>query len=151
MADVETTGGCRCGAVRYKAVGEPRYAMYCHCESCRKATGAAIAMYAMFDDEQIQFTEGERTMYESSPGVFRTFCGNCGTPLTWEGVWGGRTSIELHISSLDQPDTFVPDRHVFHGERLRWFDVADRLPRYRGSSVGMEPDSSGPAVENGAK
>ena len=41
--------------------------------------------------------------------------------------------------------TFVPDRHVFYGERLGWFDVADQLPRYQASSTGTEPDSYGPA------
>ncbi|MEE8164884.1 MAG: hypothetical protein V3T64_04895 [Myxococcota bacterium] len=55
--------------------------------------------------------------------------------------------IEVHISILDEPGAFAPDRHVFHGERIEWFDAADRLPRYRGSSTDTEPDSFGPDVE----
>jgi len=143
----KATGGCRCGAVRYESTGEPVYVPYCHCESCRKATGAPVVAYAMFEEGRVRFTRGERKIYNSSPGVRRTFCANCGTPLTWEGIWGGRNIIEVHISTLDDPSAFVPDRHVFHGERIRWFETADRLPRYCGSSTGMEPDSYGPDVE----
>ncbi len=146
---LKTTGGCRCGAVRYEAVGEPVYVPYCHCESCRKATGAPVVAYVMFDRERVRFTEGERKIYESSPGVRRAFCPVCGTPLTWEGVWGGRTITEFHIGTLDRPDAFTPDRHAFYGERIGWFDVADRLPRYRGTSVGTEPESFGPAASLG--
>ncbi len=147
MSDEEKiSGGCLCGAVRYEAVGEPIYVPYCHCESCRKATGAPVVMYLVLHPEQVRFTKGERKTYESSPGVHRAFCSDCGTPLTWEGIWAGRTVIELHVGTLDRPDGFVPDRHAFHGERISWFDVADRLPRHRGSSVGTEPDSFGPAV-----
>jgi hypothetical protein len=105
----------------------------------------------MFDATQVQFVAGERKVYRSTPGVRRSFCPECGTPLTWEGNWGGRTSIELHLNTFDQSDTFVPDRHVFYAERLKWFEVADRLPRYLGSSVDVEPDYFGPMVEGGPK
>ena len=141
------TGGCLCGAVRYEANGETVYNLYCHCESCRRATGAPVVAYLMYKEGQVRFIRGERKVYNSSPGVRRTFCGGCGTPLTWEGVWGGLRVIELHISTLDDPDAFVPDRHVFHGERISWFDAADQLPRYQGSSTDMEPDSFGPDVD----
>lgn len=147
--DGAITGGCHCGAIRYEAFGKPVYVLYCHCESCRKTTGAPVVMFVMFMKDQVRFTKGERRIYESSPGVHRTFCSNCGTPLTWEGVWGGKTIIEVYVSTLDHPDVFAPDRHVFHGERISWFDVADRLPRYSGSSTDAEPDSFGPAVEVG--
>jgi len=101
----------------------------------------------MYKEGQVQFIRGKRKVYDSSPGVRRTFCGDCGTPLTWEGVWGGRSVIEVFISTLDDPNAFAPDRHVFHGEKIRWFDVADQLPRYRGSSTDAEPDSFEPDVD----
>jgi hypothetical protein len=37
--------------------------------------------------------------------------------------------------------------HVFHSERLSWFDTADHLPRYRTSRFGDEPYLRRPASE----
>ena len=140
-----TTGGCLCGAVRYEAAGEPVYVPYCHCESCRRATGAVAAVYVMFERDRVRFPKGERRLYASSPGVERGFCATCGTSLTWESEWGGKTVIEIHVGSLDDAEAFPPDRHAFHGERIAWFDAADDLPRYHGTSIGTEPDGVGPA------
>ena len=143
----KATGGCHCGAVRYEVTGSPVYVPYCHCESCRKTCGAPVAMYVMFERTQVRFTKGDRKLYRSSVVVERGFCRDCGTPLTWESDWGGKTVIEVHISTLDNPESFSPDRHVFYAERLSWFDVADRLPRYSGTSVKAKPVSYRPSVE----
>ena len=145
------TGGCHCGAVRYEAVGAPVYVPYCHCETCRKTTGGPMALFVMFEKEQVRFTKGERKKYASSPGVRRAFCPNCGTSLTYEGEWGGKTIIEFLIGTLDDPEPFMPDRHAFYGERIGWFDVADKLPRFDGSSSGAQPDSYGPVAEGGRR
>ncbi|MCP4327569.1 MAG: GFA family protein [Alphaproteobacteria bacterium] len=142
------TGGCHCGAVRYEATGAPLYVPYCHCGTCRGTTGAPVVLFVMYRQEQVRFTRGERKVYRSSPEVQRTFCAECGTPLSYEGDWGGNAIIEFYVGTLDDPETFTPDRHTFYGERLGWFDVADGLPRYNGSSAGSRPDSHGPAIES---
>lgn len=142
----KVSGGCHCGAVRYEARGEPVYVPYCHCESCRKITGAPVVMFVMFEKSQVRFTRGERKKYASSPAVRRSFCPDCGTPLTYEGDWGGKTIVEVHVSTLDDPQKFQPDRHTFFAERLDRFDVADNLPRFNGSSTGARPDGYGPAT-----
>ena len=144
--DPVVTGGCHCGAVRYEARGAPLYVPYCHCRSCRRSTGAPVVAFVMFRAAQIRFTRGTRKVYASSPGVSRTFCETCGTPLSYEGDWGGRGIIEVYLGTLDDPEAIRPDRHVFFGERLGWFDVSDGLPRYDGSSTGVEPDRVGTQV-----
>ncbi len=139
------TGGCMCGAVRYEAVGEPFWVGHCHCNSCRRHTGAPVVTFVGFKEDQVTFTKGDRQIYNSSPGVGRAFCGHCGTPLTWEGVWGDHGSIvEVHISTLDDPGAFVPQSHVYHEERIAWFDVADALPRYVTSDLKETPSGNGP-------
>ena len=142
---IEIKGGCHCGKVRYEASGTPVYVPYCHCESCRRTSGAPVVMYVMFEKQGVNFTRGRRKLYESSRGVRRGFCAQCGTPLTWEGVWGGKEVVEVHVSTLDDPELVRPDRHTFYEERLSWFDVFDRLPRFNGSSTEAEPDSFGPS------
>ncbi len=149
MADTSrlTKGGCMCGAVRYEAVGEPLAVGHCHCHSCRRHTGAPVVTFVMFEPDQVTFTKADRKIYNSSPGVGRGFCDQCGTPLTWEGKAFDRLIIEFHISTTDDPDAHVPDRHWFHEERIAWFDVADGLPRYRTISAGQAPYARGPAID----
>ena len=134
----KVTGGCLCGAVRYEASGQPVYIPYCYYKSCRRATGAPVVVRVVFPRENVGFTKGERKVYQSSPGVQRAFCAQCGTPLTWEGKWGGITRIEIYISTLDDPEAFVPDRHTFLDQGIGWFRISDDLPRHRGSSTEIE-------------
>jgi len=146
MADDEkVTGGCMYGAIRYEATGQPINVAYCHCTDCRGYTGAPVVVWAAFETRKVRFTKGERKQYESSPGRNWGFCNQCGTSLTWEGESFGNTVTELHISSLDSPEKFVPDRHWYDCERIPWFDVADKLPRYHTFDYGgNEPTHHGP-------
>ena len=132
----KASGGCMCGAVRYEASGEPFSVTHCHCLSCRKHTGAPVVTLLGYTANQVKFSGDERKIYESSPGVGRAFCGNCGTPLTWEGDSSdqGGPIFEFHISTFDNPDVLVPSAHSFDSERIAWFEVADNLPRYEGFS-----------------
>ncbi len=145
------TGGCMCGAVRYEVSGEPVWVGHCHCESCRRYTGAPVVTFVGFKKDQVAFTKGERQIYNSSPGVGRAFCGQCGTPLTWEGkseVPERGMILEFHISTLDDPYAFVPTNHVFYKEIISWFDVADYLPRYHGFDFSSEVYRRGPAHDD---
>jgi hypothetical protein len=149
MSDSERklSGGCMCGAVRYEAVGEPTGVIYCHCESCRRHTGAPVSALAGFRRDSVRFTQGERKQYASSVGVGRGFCAECGTTLTWEGD-GEELGplIEIHMGTLDDPGALTPTCHVHHDERLSWFDTAGALPRYREWEVEEGPYRTDPAV-----
>lgn len=128
----KATGGCMCGAIRYEAAGAPLSTLYCHCTSCRKHTGAPTVMLVGYKLDQVTYTKGAPRVYESSPGVGRAFCDQCGTPLTWEGDGGDLGPlVEFLISTLDNPEDFPPQCHIHHGERLPWFEISDHLPRYR--------------------
>jgi hypothetical protein len=94
------TGRCRCGTVRFEADGRPNWTSYCHCESCRRATGAPVAAYAGFPVQAVRFPAGPPAEYGSAPGVRRGFCGRCGSPLSFTGDrWPGE--IHLHLGSFD--------------------------------------------------
>ena len=122
------TGGCMCGAIRYKASGAPNGSGYCHCRSCRHHTGAPVVAFVDFTPEQVQWLSGNRERYESSPGVFRAFCRDCGTSLTWEGHHSDSNWVEFHISTLDNPDEFPPNKHTHYGERISWLQLTDDFP-----------------------
>jgi hypothetical protein len=40
-------GGCLCGAVRFVATGQPKGVAWCHCESCRKHSGAPVSVFVL--------------------------------------------------------------------------------------------------------
>lgn len=127
MPDTSLTGGCLCGAVRYRAPAPPIWAAHCHCASCRKAAGAPFVTWAGFGRGAVAW-EGEPQRYASSPGVVRSFCPTCGTPLAYESE---RWPDETHIlaATLDAPDAVRPTAHLYWGEHLAWIEPGDGLRR----------------------
>lgn len=124
------TGHCLCGAVRFAASGAPLWVAHCHCESCRRATGAPMATYAGFRPADVQWGGRPRALFASSPGVQRGFCRDCGSPMSFAGdKWPGE--IHLFVASFDDPALLRPTLHVHAGEQLAWLHLADGLPRYR--------------------
>ena len=147
----KTAGGCLCGAVRYEAKGKPLLVGHCHCETCRRHTGAPMVTFVAFEGRNVRFPDRERSIYKSSPEAKRAFCNLCGTPLTWEGKFKGCDIIEFHISTTDDPNSYKPDLHWHHGEKLSWFECLDELPRYKASNAAAEPYAFGPVTESSSK
>ena len=123
-------GGCACGAIRYAIAGAPRWAAHCHCRDCRRVVGAAYVTYVGLLRSQVTWTGAAPAAYRSSPGVVRSFCGACGTPLAYEGA---RWPDEVHIlaATLDDAGAVQPQAHVYVGQKLPWVQLSDGLPRYR--------------------
>jgi len=122
-------GGCLCGAVRYRAEGEPVGTAYCHCTICRRAAGAPVVAWAMFPQDGFAYVAGKPAVYESSPGVARAFCGACGTPLVCTGdLLPGL--VDITTASLDDPAALPPALHIFESRRLPWLQLTDDLPRH---------------------
>jgi len=124
------TGGCLCGAVRYRAEGAPDWVGHCHCRSCRRNSGAAMLTFAGYTQDRITWTEGRRKIFESSPGVRRGFCGRCGTPITYEADNYG-DEVHITIGTLDAPEALTPTGHVWTEAQLPWLHIADDLPRHK--------------------
>ncbi len=123
--DARTRGGCMCGAVRYEGIGEPLWVGYCHCRSCRHHSGAAVAGMLVFKQDCVRFVAGKISIYKSSPGIERGFCGRCGTSITWKG----HGLISLHIGTLDDPNGQAPTLHWRYEERAPWCDIGLDLPQ----------------------
>ncbi|MGI9317632.1 MAG: GFA family protein, partial [bacterium] len=110
--------------------GEPSWVSHCHCLSCRRNTGCAVVTFLGYPSEKVTFTHGTLSTYHSSPGVRRGFCKVCGTPMSFEADrFPGE--IHLYISAMENPDDFLPQRHVHYAEKISWFDTDDNLPRSR--------------------
>ena len=74
--------------------------------------------------------------FRSSPPVVRTFCGKCGTPLTYQHV-DSRDTIDVTTASFDAPDGFAPKREIWVEHKISWTVLNDALPHCpRGSAEG---------------
>ena len=105
-AQVRLTGGCQCGAVRYRLEAPPTGANICHCRMCQKAGGGPLMAFAGVRLDGIVWTRGAPTVFASSAVAERGFCPNCGTPLSYRTI--GRDRISVTIGSLDRPSAARP-------------------------------------------
>ena len=122
-------GGCLCGAVRYRITGKPTNTMICHCESCRRAAAAPVVAWLTFPKSRMRWSKGKPVAFRSSPPVRRTFCGACGTPLTYTHERSPK-AIDVTTCSLDAPDAFPPTHHSWLSDDLAWVRFGDRLPTF---------------------
>lgn len=117
--DVTVTGGCQCGAVRYRAIQMLDNAHLCHCRMCQKAVGGLFAALVAAPNEALEWTRGAPAAFRSSEHVDRGFCADCGTPLYYRNLEGSRTN--LTIGSLDAPAAFPPKTQMGSEARMPWF------------------------------
>lgn len=135
-------GGCLCGRVRFEIEPPSRFLAHCHCDNCRRAHGAVFVTWLGVPAEQMRWTSGEPALvrYRTDTGATRSFCGTCGTTLTYESPrWPG----EVHVAAgcLDGAPDRAPQAHVYTGHKAEWYDIPDDgLPRLGGES-GTEPVS----------
>jgi hypothetical protein len=119
-------GGCLCGAVRFVASGQPKRIYWCHCQSCRRHTGAPVAVFVAFDCGAYTVAKGEITKFDSTPGrTRRGFCARCGSTLTCESL-PGPTETHFHVGAFDRAAQLQPTRkQYFTEERVPWLHIAE--------------------------
>lgn len=123
-------GGCLCGAVRYRAEGEPINQRICHCRLCQKAIGAAFNARVLFAIDAVSI-QGEVATANSSPDLKRGFCPKCGTTIFSRRDGAG--IVGLTTGSLDDPGVFQPQMHIYTASRQPWVTIEDGLPQYKGA------------------
>jgi hypothetical protein len=122
-------GGCLCGAVRYAIEGEPINSGICHCETCRRVASAPRLPFIGVPSAAFRFTRGAPVDFASSPSVIRSFCGQCGSPLTYRRD-GAPDELDVMTVSLDDPSAVPPTFHIWVSEALDWDCLAADLPAY---------------------
>ena len=131
-------GGCVCGAVRFRAAGEPSRVTICHCTWCQRRTGTAFGTEVVYEVPQVSFTGGEVARYrhvsdESGRWLDIEFCRRCGSNLgfTLESAPGIRT---LPAGAFDDPGWIRADRyktrHVFLRSRRDWSELSPLVETY---------------------
>lgn len=121
--DVEASGGCQCGAVRYHVSAVLDTSHICHCRMCQKAAGNFFAALIGVPRDAIVWTRGSPATFRSSDKAARGFCRDCGTPLTYD--YFESEQINLTTGSFDDPSRFPPQMAFGIEARMPWFlDIA---------------------------
>jgi len=123
------TGRCACGGIHYKLASTPSDAGYCHCEICRRSSGAPVLAFATVPLDDFVITKGEPAKRRSSSFGERWFCPDCGSQLAMH-VDHQPDTIDFTVATLDSPEQAKPMYHIWYDSRIAWFDPADDLPRY---------------------
>ena len=106
--------------------------MVCHCETCRRISGAPVVAWLTVDPDTFAITKGEPAHYASSANVARQFCAQCGTQLTYART-DDASYIDVTTASLDDPDAFPPSHHSWLSHDIPWIKFADGLPAFQKS------------------
>jgi len=121
-------GRCLCGAVAYELTAHPTGTSYCHCEDCRRASGAPVVAWTFFPAGSLTFS-GRAPKVLRWANRERTFCPDCGTPLSFFDP-SLPHQFEVTTCSLEDPGSMPPGDHTWTCDRLTWFETADSLPRH---------------------
>ncbi len=101
---------------------------WCHCRDCRRQSGAPAVVWAGFRSDQVGF-DGTPKRRRSSEHITRSFCAECGTPMTYEDE-RLEGEIYIHAGLFDEADRLVPDRHAYVTSKLFWLHLEDGLTKF---------------------
>ena len=122
------SGKCLCGATRYSVSGENLWTSLCHCESCRRQTASPVTGFFCVSADTLELNRDQMGTFNSSPGVTRSFCKNCGTPMAFE-TEERPGEVDLYAATLDDHSEFDGHHHSFWNERVSWLSIDDNLPK----------------------
>ncbi len=126
------SGGCLCGAVRYKCSAEPMMTGHCHCRNCQKASGGGFVTAAAVPESAIEIT-GPVKYHEvatDSGGTSRHgFCAKCGSRL-----FGASSNmpgiVTVMAGSMDDPSGLEPSMNIFTESAQPWSHMDPALPKF---------------------
>jgi hypothetical protein len=117
---------CRCGAIGLKVSGAPAVQLYCHCDDCQTAHGAAYVPAAIYPAQSVEVVRGDPAamVVKATP---RKRCEQCGTYLFAEIASVGMRSVSAYLLPKGE---FKPQFHVQCQHAV--LPVVDDLPHYKG-------------------
>jgi hypothetical protein len=125
-------GGCTCRLVRYRMSAPPMIVHCCHCRWCQRETGAAFALNAMIEADRVKLLEGdvEAVMTPSASGKGQRIsrCPRCRVAV-WSNYAGSGDAVHfVRVGTLDAPDRFPPDIHIFTASKQPWVILPPHVP-----------------------
>ena len=132
MNEVKLQGSCLCGALQYKATGNPTRFYHCHCSRCRKASGTGHATNLFLADAQLVFTQGESLLKSykvpEAERFTRQFCSECGSSVARYVT--EMNGVIIPAGSLDDEPPIKSQARIFWDSRAEWSCSDEPLPHY---------------------
>ena len=130
--DTPCDGGCTCRAVRYRLTHAPLFVHCCHCRWCQRETGASFALNVMIEADHVVTLSGEpelvNTPSNSGKGQTIARCPTCRVAV-WSCYAGAGNKVRfVRVGSLDDPDRFPPDVHIFTASKQPWVVLPPGVP-----------------------
>jgi hypothetical protein len=127
-----TDGGCTCRFVRYRMAGAPLIVHGCHCRWCQRETGSAFALNAMIESDRVTLLEGQveviHTPSASGRGQRISRCPTCRVAV-WSNYAGAGDALRfVRVGTLDDPDRFPPNIHIFTASKQPWVVLPAGVP-----------------------
>jgi hypothetical protein len=126
------TGGCSCGAVRYRLATEPLFVHCCHCVNCQRQTGGAFVINLLIEADRVEVTSGEPRPVDvprddgSTQRIYR--CPSCQVAVFSDYGWP--ELLFVRGGTLDEPSAVRPDVHIFTQSKLPWVVLPDDTPAF---------------------
>ena len=115
------SGGCQCGACRYRVTGAPRRLYVCHCPECREPSASAFGISLIVSAEDFGLTSGAPRVWErptdSGGRVACNFCPDCGTRLFHQGS-AEPGNLSIKGGSLDDSPDLSQAFHIWTASKL---------------------------------
>lgn len=131
---MDFTGRCYCGAIKYKASGEPAIKVQCHCRECQYVAGGSANVTIGMPEDGFAYTEGTPSQFKRPDlpnGVTREFCGNCGTQILSRAP-GLPGVMLIKVGTMDDPSLFTPDLAIFTADKQAFHHIPEGMPAYEG-------------------
>ncbi|NML45254.1 GFA family protein [Ramlibacter sp. G-1-2-2] len=141
-------GGCTCRHVRYRMLRQPMIVHCCHCRWCQRESGASFALNAMIEADQVQLLAGQPEMVltpsESGKGQKILRCPRCHVAV-WSHYPGAGEAVDfVRVGTLDEPDRFPPDMHIFTASKQPWVVIPPghrAVPEYYDAAEVWTPEA----------
>jgi hypothetical protein len=132
MDDAGMDGRCTCGDVRFRVTSKPLFIHCCHCRWCQRETGSAFVINAMIEADRVVLLSGVpevvATPSNSGKGQKITRCPSCHIAL-WSNYAGAGDAIRfVRVGTLDNPDHYPPEIHIFTASKQRWVVLPQGTP-----------------------
>jgi len=144
----EADGGCTCRTVRYRVTSSPLIVHCCHCRWCQRESGSAFAVNALIESDRVVLLAGQpepiNTPTASGKGQKISRCPNCHVAV-WSNYAGAGDAVRfVRVGTLDVPDRFPPDIHIYTGSKQPWVVLppgAAAVPEYYSAKQVWPADS----------
>jgi len=130
--NTKNIGKCSCGEIQYELMESPMFVHCCHCSWCQRETGSAFAINALIESNQVKVIKGYpekvHTPSNSDIGQDVSRCPSCKTAL-WSNYGAAKETISfIRVGTLNNPDAYSPDIHIFTSTKQKWVQLDNSLP-----------------------